>query len=195
MTWPKWKLEYTVTLFVFAGTFLALAPVSFENTRQAYFISKWNEIYNRTEYMFQVIDAQDKLNGISLIDAAKPYLRLNNENVPRRYRPRYMNGAMVYKGQHYFFANVFFTDNHGIVGIKELEAGDDAAFMMMFDINGILPPNRWGKDIYGINVYADSHIEPFGQGLPMEQLRRDCDKTGSGVYCSYYYKIGGGFTE
>ena len=66
--------------------------------------------------------------------------------------------------------------------------------MMMFDINGILPPNIWGKDIYGVDIKKDS-IKPFGADLSMERLQQDCSATGSGVGCSYYYNIGGGFND
>ena len=51
------KLEYSIFLFVFFGILLLVMPFSFENTRQAGFISKWNEKFNRVEYMFSVINA------------------------------------------------------------------------------------------------------------------------------------------
>jgi hypothetical protein len=198
-------------MFVAIGLLLALAPVSFVNTRQANFISKWNEMYNKTDYMFQVINAQitdDVLQSFKkapsaqreqmLIEIIKPYLRLNTErNVPRQYKPRYMNKAKVYKGQQYYFPDMFFTDSNTIVGIKDLPHYDKNApnFIMMFDINGLIPPNRWGKDIFGINVYEHTRIEPFGQGLEMQKLKSDCSENGTGINCSYYYKIGGGFED
>lgn len=81
-----------------------------------------------------------------------------------------------------------------IVGIKDLSKKDpkEPMFMIMFDINGVLPPNTWGKDIYGVNIYQTS-LSPFGENLNMDELRTDCSPTGTGVGCSYYYKIGGGF--
>ena len=72
---------------------------------------------------------------------------------------------------------------------------DDAFFIMMFDINGLMPPNRWGKDIYGIKIFDGGKIKPFGEELSMDELRKDCSESGTGVSCSYYYKIGGGFDE
>ena len=53
----KWKLEYSVTLFVIFGVILLLLPVSVGNSWQAGMISKWNERYNRVDYMFSVIKA------------------------------------------------------------------------------------------------------------------------------------------
>ncbi len=210
MIWPKWRLEHTVFVFIVTGVLLSLAPVSIQNTRQAHFISKWNTVYNKTDYMFQVINAQivddvvlQNFKSASsaqreqmLIKTIKPYLRINTEkNVPRRYKPRYINKTRVYEGQHYYFKDMFFTDTNMIVGIKDLlhHSGKEPSFIIMFDINGLIPPNRWGKDIFGINVYENGRIEPFGQGLEMSELKSDCAQTG--ISCSYFYKIGGGFIE
>ena len=194
------------------GVLLLIMPVSIENNRQANFISKWNEKYNRVEYMFSVINAHVSDDIIKSMNKAKtsqereklllaivrPYLRINTGNYGiRHYKPRYMNGSRIYKGQTYFFDDFYFAENNTIVGIKDIknEKMTDALFIMMFDMNGILPPNRWGKDIFGVNIYDGGKIEPFGFDLSMEDLRKDCSSSGTGVSCSYYYKIGGGFDE
>lgn len=203
------KLEHSIFLFILLGILLLVMPTSLENTRQAGFISKWNEKFNRVEYMFSVINAHvtdDILRSMNkaktpqereslLLALVKPYLRIDTNNRPKRYKPKYINGAKVYKGETYFFDDFYFAENNTIVGIKDIktETTDDTLFIMLFDINGILPPNRWGKDIYGINIYDDRGIKPFGFDLDMKALKKDCFETG--VSCSYYYKIGGGFEE
>ena len=78
--------------------------------------------------------------------------------------------------------------------IQELDDTLDVG-IMMFDMNGILPPNRWGKDIFGINIYDGGKIEPFGFDKDMIELKKDCSDNGTGIDCSYYYKIGGGFDD
>lgn len=207
-----WKLEYSIALFVMIGVILLMMPVSIENTRQANAISKWNEKLNRVEYMFSVINAhitEDIIKSINkaktpqereaiLLALVKPYLRINTENYPgRHYKPKYMNGTKVYKGQNYYFDDLYFAENNTIVGIKDIksENSNDALFIMMFDINGIMPPNRWGRDIYGVNIYDGGKIEPFGFDMDMNELKKDCSESGTGVSCSYYYKIGGGFDD
>lgn len=207
-----WKLEYSIALFVMLGVILLLMPVSIESTRQANAISKWNEKLNRVEYMFSVINAHitdDILTSMKkaktpqereaiLLALVKPYLRINTETYSgKHYKPRYMNGTKVYKGQSYYFDDFYFAENNTIVGIKDIksENSTDALFLMLFDINGILPPNRWGRDIYGVNIYDGGRIEPFGFDMDMNDLKKDCSDSGTGVSCSYYYKIGGGFEE
>jgi hypothetical protein len=191
---------------------LVFAPVNIVSTRQADFISKWNETYNKTNYMFQVIDAQisdDVLRSFNsatpqvrermLVEIIKPYLRLNTQkNVPGWYKPKYMNKARVYNGQTVYFTDMFYVESKEIVGIKQLpHSGEknDPIFIMMFDMNGFRGPNRWGKDIFGINVYSGGKIAPLGQDLMMHEHKTDCSDSGTGVFCSYYYIIGGGFIE
>ena len=84
-----------------------------------------------------------------------------------------------------------------IVGIKDLtpKSYNEPEFMLMFDMNGKLPPNSWGKDIFGVNVFNNGKVEPFGRKQSMEELRADCSDEGTGVSCSYFYIIGGGFNE
>lgn len=207
-----WKLEYSIALFVMLGIILLIMPVSIESSRQANFISKWNEKINRVEYMFTVINAHitdDMIKGMKkaktkeereklLLTIIKPYMRIDIDGVPvKHYHPKYMNGAKVYKGQTYYFNEFYFAENNTIVGIKDVlpKKADGISFIMMFDINGILPPNKWGRDIYGVNIYDEGKIEPFGFDKDMTELKKDCSNSGSGISCSYYYKIGGGFND
>lgn len=203
------KLEYTIVLFVLLGFLLLVMPLSLESNKQATFISKWNENYNRIEYMFSVINAHitdDMLLSMKkadtphkreqiLLTIIKPYLRINTENSPKNYRPRYVNGQKIDKTDLYYFSDFYYANHKTIIGIKDLqsESKNDAFFIMMIDINGKMPPNRWGKDIFGINIYDEGKIEPFGQSFEMPMVASDCSERG--VYCSYYYKIGGGFDD
>ena len=205
------KPEYSILLLVLIGVILLLFPMSTGNIRQANFISKWNEKYNRIEYMFSVINAHISGNMLLsmkraktpqerenlLLTIIKPYLRVNTDNRPKRYKPRYLNGKRVAKGEPYFFDDFYYAENKTILGIKDISSDNpkDPFFVMMFDLNGILPPNKWGNDIYGIKIYDVGLIKPFGEDLDMEKIKKDCSKSGTGTTCSYYYKIGGGFDD
>ncbi|MCI1273011.1 MAG: hypothetical protein LKG27_01095 [Clostridiaceae bacterium] len=206
-----WKLEYTVTLFIIVSIVLILLPVSLGGTMQANLISKWNERFNRVEYMASVIKANMDLETEKTFEKAKPedkdtlvlqllkpYLRIDtSRQVPRHYRQRYMDRTRVLKGQEYYFSDVYYAENNVLVGIKYLkpESKDEPNYMMMFDLNGILPPNTWGKDIFGVDIYSDMSVKPFGDGMSMDALSSDCSPKGTGVMCSYYYKIGGAFDD
>ncbi len=205
-----WKVEYSITLLTLFALIMLFMPVSIQNKTQALFISRWNERFNRIDYMFSVINthiSDDIIKSFSeaktsaekeqiLLALVKPYLRINTDwKPPKRYKIRYMNNAKVYKGQMYYFDDFYFAEKNLIVGIKDLNNTgiNKPLFIMMFDINGMLPPNKWGKDVFGINIYDGGKIEPFGSNMSMDELRRDCSSEGTGIGCSYYYKIGGGF--
>lgn len=207
-----WKVEYTLTLFAIFAIFILLLPTTIQNARQASLISKWNEKYNRVNYMFSVLNThanEDIIKSLKnaqtqaeksrlMILLMQPYLRISSDNVPKRhYRPRYLNNNKIKKNDLYYFEDFYFAENSTIIGIKDLiqEKDTDPLYMLMFDINGLIPPNRWGKDVFGINIYSQGHIEPFGKQFGMDELRADCSDKGLGINCSYYYIIGGGFDE
>ncbi len=208
-----WKLEYSITLFVLLGLIMLFVPVKIENYFQASLISKWNDRYNKVAYMFTVINAQtddEILKSFAdaktadqreklLLQLVKPYLRIHQtDKFPRRYRPKFMNGSRVPKDDYYYFNELYFADNGmQVVGIKDLVKHENNSpwFMMMFDINGVLPPNMWGKDIFGIYILDEGKIRPFGYKKSMEALAEDCSETGKGVDCSYFYRIGGEFND
>ena len=100
----------------------------------------------------------------------------------------------VKKTDYYYFDEIYYTENKIIVGIKDVDKKDDPMFMMMFDINGIIPPNTWGKDIFGAKIYED-RVEPFCKSDNLDGIRNDCSPQGSGICCSYYYRIGGNFVD
>ena len=207
----KIKTEYFILISVIFTVMLFLLPFSSENTRQAVYISRWNEIYNRLDYMCSVLNAHvddDMIKSMKrakttdekeklLLTIIKPYLRINTSvSVPKRYKPVYKNKTKISKNDLYYFDEFYFAKNKTIVtGIKNIYTKDihEPLFIMMFDMNGILPPNRWGVDIFGVNIYDKGKIEPFGFGKTMDELHDNCSKTGTGIDCSYYYIIGGEF--
>lgn len=208
----KWKLEYSVTLFVIFSVICLLLPVSVGSTVQANLISKWNEKYNRVEFLLKVINEkiteETRASFVKpetssereelMLQLIKPYFKIDTSmKISKHYRIKYMDKVKVSDGQFYSFKNIFYTEDGNIIGIKYVENHEEnePIFLLMFDLNGILPPNTWGKDVFGLNVFNDATVEAFGYNLSMEALIEDCSSKGTGVNCSYYYKIGGSFDE
>lgn len=203
-----WKLEYSITLIALFAFAMLFVPLSLQSTMQAKFITRWKDCYNRLSYMKDAISKQEKTDILKsfkrakndeeresiLINIIKPYFRLNEEKFPKHYHPKYMNKKMVKHNDFYYFDEIYYTDNKLIVGIKDVDDVVPPMFMMMFDINGKLPPNIWGKDIFGAKVYED-RVEAFGQSESLENMRKDCSPQGTGISCSYYYRIGGNFVD
>ncbi len=207
-----WKIEYSITIFVIFAIVLLLIPSSFMSSKEAAYISNWNETFHKIEYVFNAMNAQADADIVKsfkraknnserealMIRLVKPYLRISEDDeLTRRYNLYYMNGVKVNKGDDYYFDKVYLTGNNTLVGIKDIKDDDiyHPGFIMMFDMNGLKGPNTWGRDVYGINIFIDGKITPLGAGWDIDDLRRDCSGSGSGVSCSYYYRIGGEFVE
>ncbi len=196
-----------VFLLVLAVTFLIL-PKSLNSTKQAKLISRWNQSYSDFEYIFSVIKAQketeikDKIKSAedsdakqeAVIETIKPFLRINKE-ASEKYNPTFMNGIKIDESSKYYISKYYNTENNETIGLKwfkdDCENKEACAFIAV-DVNSELPPNQWGRDIFGINILKNE-IEPIGKGLAPHVLRNDCRTKSSGIYCSYYYLIGGRF--
>lgn len=205
-----WKIEYSITIIAIFAAILFMIPTSF-SSRVATYISRWNSEYNKIEYMFSAISAQadsdivqnfknNKTGTIRekhLINLIKPYLRLSEPFKRRRYVQHYMNGKTVSKNDKYYFDSLYQTHDGLIIGIKDIKntKNDLPIFIMMIDTNGHKRPNVWGKDIFGLNIYIDGNVSPIGYGWEVEVLRKDCSKSGTGLSCSHFYRIGGEFIE
>lgn len=207
-----WKIEYSITIFVIFAIVLLLIPTSFISSKEAGYITKWNDTYTKVDYMFTAMSAHADVDIIKsfkraktnedretlMIRLVKPYLRLqDDEKVEKKYTAHYLNGTKVHKKDQYYFDKLYVNKAGMVVGIKDIKDEDiyHPGFIMMFDMNGLKGPNTWGKDIYGINIFADGKITPLGTGLPIEKLQKDCSPAGTGISCSYYYRIGGEFNE
>ena len=206
-----WKIEYSLTLLALFAFMLFMIPTSF-SSKGAVYISRWNEAYNKIDYMFSAMSAQadsDIVKGLKnattnekrehlMMLLVKPYLRLKEEkNLIRKYHPHYMNGKQVNKKDFWHFNKLYKTDTGLIIGIKDIENMNitEPAFMMLVDMNGLKSPNEWGRDIYGVDIYSDGKVRPLGYGWEVDRLKKDCSSQGTGISCSHYYRIGGEFRE
>lgn len=208
----KWKIEYSLTLVVIFAVIILIMPSRVVTPKEASYISEWNNIFHKMEYVFSAMNAQaesDIVRGLRnaknnrerevlMMNLVKPYLRISTHNeLQKKYDTYYMNSQKVMPDELFFFDSLYQTSGNHIIGIKDVKDNDiyHPAFIMMFDVNGQKGPNVWGKDIFGMNIFIDGHVTPLGAGLPIDVLKTDCSNEGSGVFCSYYYRIGGDFNE
>lgn len=207
-----WKIEYSITIFVIFGIILLLIPSKFIASKEATYISQWNETIHKMEYIFSAMNAQADSDIVKsfkhaksnaarenlMMNLVKPYLRITEfDELDKKYSSYYLNSEKVKQGDEFYFNNLYLSKNNKIIGIKDIKDDDiyHPAFIMMFDMNGLNGPNTWGKDVFGINIFVDGKINPIGAGWDIEDLKKDCSTTGTGVSCSHYYRIGGEFSE
>ena len=53
-----WKIEYSLTIFVIFTITLLLIPTKFISSKEATYISQWNDTFNKMEYIFTAMNAQ-----------------------------------------------------------------------------------------------------------------------------------------
>lgn len=202
-------IEVIAVFLLILGVTFFILPMSLDNTKQARLISKWTEVYSEMEYMFSVIKAQtdgyleeqfkrapdNKGRTELLLGVVRPYLRIKSGVATSDYSQSYMNKTPVRENDRYYFDNFYYTSSDQIVGLKWFTKNckdETVCGVIAMDVNGITPPNTWGKDVFGINILKSS-IEPIGKNMDQDVLKNDCSAYGNGIYCSYYYLIGGKF--
>lgn len=183
-------------------------PLVLNDSKKVQDVSKWRHCYEDVLYAFQSMDLNNNpdyreaihnkiLNASStdeiediILEEFRPYLRVEDRFVSKKYSPRYLNSEKVKEGQYYYFTKLYKTQNGQIIGIKWLkELYDNSSLIaLMIDTNGEEAPNTWGKDIFGLNIYR-TKIEPFGKEISPSEVDMDCSKKGRGIYCSYKYLI------
>lgn len=197
-----------VFLLILAVTCLVL-PRSMNSTKQARLISKWTETFSEMQYTFSAIKAQSDVTANAkfkkaqnnddrakiVVETIKPYLRIKSDIKTDEYKQYYMDNRIVDPEDKYYFNDFYLTEINSIVGLKWFTkkcGKKDVCGVINIDVNGISPPNIWGRDVFGINIF-DDRIEPLGKDIEVDVLRNDCSRWGQGLYCSYYYLIGGRF--
>ena len=202
-------IEVIIVFLLILGVTFFVLPMTLDSTKQARFISKWTETYSELQYIFSTIKAQKDIDIYKDVKKApndgsreeiiantiKPYLRIKSEIKIDGYRQSYMNKQPVRGNSIYSFSNFYITDFGEIIGLNWLAPdckNEIICGVISVDLNGVEPPNTWGKDVFGINVYSD-RIEPIGKNIDSAVLKDDCSSHGQGLYCSYYYLISGSF--
>ena len=53
-----WKIEYSITIFVIFAIVLLFIPTRIISSKEASFVSHWNDAYNKMNYIFSAMNAQ-----------------------------------------------------------------------------------------------------------------------------------------
>lgn len=206
----KWRAEYTITFLVCLTLILLLMPTSIKSNFQANLITRWKDSYNKLIFAQDAILKQEQSDILTsfkrantpderedlFIQIFKPYFRLGDKKISKFYKVKYMNGSRLKKEDELYIEEYFYTDNHMIVGIKDIPDDDkgNTIFIVTFDVNGTLPPNRWGKDVFGAKIYSDK-VRALGEDMSIELQQEGCNINSLGLTCSNYYLIGGDFND
>ncbi len=203
-------VEIIVVISIVVLTAIILIPNIIDDNKKLHTISQWKHTYKNIEYVFSAIKAQttetDKVaiektrtndeREVVLCDLLNPYFRMQSVVDPKTYKTYFMDGSFVNEKSEYYVKNLHTTNSGMVIGVKWLLVPSQAQnslpiAMITIDLNGLKKPNKWGYDIFGVNIFVD-RIEPLGEEYDEMLMKSDCSKKGKGISCASYYNNYGG---
>ena len=183
-------VEVSILFIIFLIVAFLVAPLSLDDTKQAQNTSRWRSVQQDFSNIFYAISNQ-KIEGYNFVDSLNSVLDGEVKCDIPTYKITYMNGS--YPDKEYKFNTFKQTYSNATIANNVLEESPDGRLAtIMYDVNGKMGPNVWGKDVFGLNIYAD-RFEPFGKNSSVSKQKQDCSRNGTGLSCSNYYLIGGSF--
>ena len=167
-----------------------VVPFAVDDTRQAAHVVEWRALQDRITHAFDAAKIYGDTDNDELEDYIMKSISDEAYEKIKPYKIKYMNGRPASGIGN--FQNVYAVGDDNVIGFRWEPVGIEQKGTMFYDINGKRGPNRWGKDVYGVNIYQDK-VEALCSRKPHKEIIEDCSKTGTGCCCSYYYLVGGNF--
>lgn len=184
-------VEVSILFVIFLIVAFLVAPLSLDDTLQAKNVSRWRKVQSDFLNIYYSINTQRDLPEFNFVSAFDSVMAGEIKGDTDLYKITYMNGT--FPGAEYRFTNFKQTYSDATVAYRLYNAPQTGALgVMMYDVNGKIGPNVWGKDVFGYNIYPD-RFEPFCKNDSVTTQKQDCSKSGTGLCCSNYYLIGGSF--
>lgn len=207
--------EIVVIIFIVIAVVCILFAKIFGVKQESNIIYNWKKTLMATQYSYNVLllTKKDELEKIIKLENPvrnEKILKLfretlnvntidtiNSSRSLKNYKYRFLNGRRVAKESKYYVENfVYSPDGKIMAGLNwtndDCFNNDGLCGVLIFDMNGVKLPNRFGLDIFGVNIYRDK-IEPFGSGLSYADNQLNCRRLETGVTCSKFYLMGGQF--
>ena len=191
-------IESLLVFFVVICCFFIALPFMVNTNQTEKNMVRWAQHYSNIQYAFEILkvqlgDSDKDFMSSGFQNKLKEFVREKNR-VSVEYRPKFLRTS---KGDdRYVFEKFYETEKGLVIGFKWINPkcqNKEICAMMSVDLNGVKKPNVWGRDVFGVKFLRDE-VLPIGYGLNLHELKRDC-LSGSGVYCSAYYLIGGLFIK
>ncbi len=185
-------IEVSILFVIFLIVAILVAPLSLDDTIQAKNTSRWRNVQADFSNIYYSLTTRLEENNVNFMEAFQTIMDNETKNNIPSYKINSLGNKPV--DENYIFDNYKVTYSNAVYSAKIFATPQDNGLKgyIMYDVNGSAKPNTWGKDVYGLNIYAD-RFEPFCKAEPLKIQKQDCSKNGSGLCCSNYYLIGGNF--
>lgn len=207
--------EIVVIVFIIIAVICILFAKIFGVKQESGIIYNWKKTLSATQYSYDVLllTRKEEMSEIIKLTGEKRNKKIlslfkttlnvntidtvNSARSLKNYKYRFLNGRRIPKDSKYYAKDfVYSPDGKIMAGLNWINDdcfnNDDLCGVILFDMNGIKLPNRFGLDVFGANIYRN-RIEPFGSGLSYEENQINCRRLETGVTCSKFYLMGGQF--
>jgi type II secretory pathway pseudopilin PulG len=184
-------VEVSILFVIFLIVAFLVAPLSLDDTLQAKNAARWRNVQSDFGNIIYSVNTQKENEDFAFNKVFNETMKKEIKSNAEPYKITYMNGT--FPGSAYRFPDFALTYSNATVAYKLYDAPQDGVLgVLMYDVNGQVGPNVWGKDVFGLNIYTDK-FEPFCKNDSVATQKQDCSKSGTGLCCSNYYLIGGSF--
>lgn len=184
-------VEVSILFVIFLIVAFLVAPLSLDDTMQAKNASRWRKVQGDFNNIYYSIENQKELHNYNFKEAFESVMSGESKAEAQPYKITYLNGT--FPSREYRFTDFKQTYSNAVVSYRIYETPQSGALgIILYDVNGSVGPNVWGKDVFGYNVYND-RFEPFCKNKSVSEQKQDCSKSGTGLCCSNYFLIGGNF--
>lgn len=184
-------VEVSILFVIFLIVALLVAPMSLDESLLAKNSSRWSHVQGDFNNIFETVKLSINQDRRDFKTAFTNVMNAEIKGEAKPYKINYMNGSTP--SLDYTFDDLKLTNMNSTVAYKLYNNTQNGVLgILMYDVNGQVGPNQWGKDIFGLNIYED-RFEPFCKNDLVSTQKQDCSKHGTGLCCSNFYLIGGSF--
>lgn len=184
-------VEVSILFVIFLIVAFLVAPLSLDDSLQAKNTSYWRNIQPEFANIIYSINTQKTKKDFNFEKHFKTAMESEIKEAIVPYKITFMNRS--YPSSAYRFTDYYKTHTNAVIAYKLFGENEDGSLgILMYDVNGSVGPNVWGKDVFGLNIYTD-RFEPFCKNDPISVQEQECSKDGTGLCCSNYYLVGGSF--
>ena len=182
-------VEVSILFVIFLIVAFLVAPLSLDDSLQAKNASRWRNVQSDFANIFYAINAQKEDENFDFKTAFESVMSGEVKGNVDLYKITFLNGT--FPNSTYRFNDFKLTQTNSVVSYKLYETPQDGVLgLLLYDVNGSVGPNVWGKDVFGLNIYSD-RFEPFCKNDAISVQKQQCSKNGTGLCCSNYYLQGG----
>ena len=167
-------VEVSILFVIFLIVAFLVAPLSLDDSLQAKNASRWRNVQSDFANIFYAVNAQKEDENFDFKTAFESVMSGEVKGNVDLYKITFLNGT--FPNSTYRFNDFKLTQTNSVVSYKLYETPQDGVLgLLLYDVNGSVGPNVWGKDVFGLNIYSD-RFEPFCKNDTIVAQKQDCTK-------------------